>query len=228
MNDRTIKLIGQNSFDFLKTKTVAIIGVGGVGGYAVEALVRAGISRILVVDYDSIDMSNLNRQIISLRNNINEKKVDALKKRVILINPDIEVITLDLFLDEENIDEIFKYNIDYLIDACDTVNVKKLLIKKCLINNVKAISSMGTGNKLNPELFKIMDIRKTEYDPIAKILRKYIKDERIKDKVMVVCSNEKPKKVEGVISSISFMPSVAGLLCASYIINDIIKESENK
>jgi len=222
MFEREIKLIGTDNFKKIKTKTVAVIGIGGVGGYAVESLVRAGIQNIIIVDYDIVDITNLNRQIIALQENIGEKKVLVTKKRINDINPDCNVTIIDKKLDEYNTKELFNYKIDYIIDACDTVKVKEQLILECVKRNIKQISCMGTGNKLNPELLQITDIRKTSYDPLAKRLRKFVTDNKIKDKVMVVSSIEQPKKIEGSISSISYVPSVAGLLCASFVINDII------
>lgn len=222
MFEREIKLIGEDNYKKINNKTIAVIGVGGVGGYAVEALVRAGIQNIIIVDYDIVDITNLNRQIISLQENIGMKKTNVIKDRINKINPNCHVIIIDKKLDENNIISIFEYDIDYIIDACDTVKVKEQLILECSKRNIKLISSMGTGNKLNPELLQITDIAKTSYDPLAKKLRKFVKDNNIKNKVMVVSSTEVPKKVDGVIASISFVPSVAGLLCASYVINDII------
>ena len=222
MFERESWIIGDK-LDLIKNKTVLIIGLGGVGGFALESLVRAGISNVIIVDNDTIDITNLNRQIISLQNNIGLKKVTEWEKRVKLINPDINVITYDIFLDESNIDELFNNKIDYVIDACDTLNTKKAIIRKCIKNNIKFITSMGTGNKLDPTKIVIEDIRKTSYDPIAKIIRKMIRDEHIKDKVMVVSSTEKPL-IKGRVGSISYVPSVAGLYITSYIINDILKE----
>jgi len=222
MFEREIKLIGINNYNEIKSKTVAVIGVGGVGGYAVEALTRAGIENIIIVDYDIVDITNLNRQIISLQDNVGKHKTEVTKERILSINPNCNVITINKKLDEDNLTELFKYKIDYLIDACDTVKVKEKLILECLNRKIKQISSMGTGNKLNPEKLSICDIRKTSYDPLAKKIRKFVTDNKIKDKVMVVSSIEQPKKIEGSISSISYVPSVAGLLCASFVINDII------
>ena len=224
MFDREIKLIGIDNYNKIKSKTIAVIGLGGVGGYAVEALVRSGVENLIVVDYDIVDITNLNRQIISLQNNVGKNKTDVIKDRILSINPNCNVVIINKKLDETNLIEIFNYDIDYIVDACDTVKVKEKLILECIKRNINQISCMGTGNKLNPELLSITDIRKTNYDPLAKRLRKYVKDNNIKEKVMVVSSSEQPKKVEGCISSISFVPSVAGLLCASYVINDIIKD----
>lgn len=223
MFEREIKLIGEENYNKIKSKIVAVIGVGGVGGYAVEALVRAGIENLIIVDYDIVDITNLNRQIIALQDNIGLKKTEVMKNRISSINPNCNVTIINKKLDETNILHLFNKKIDYLIDACDTVKVKEKLILECIKRNIKQISCMGTGNKLNPELLKITDIRKTSYDPLAKRIRKFVTDNKIKEKVMVVSSTEATKKVEGSISSISYIPSVAGLLCASYVINDIIK-----
>lgn len=214
-------LIGDK-IELIKSKTVLVLGLGGVGGYVVESLVRAGISKIIIVDNDKIDISNLNRQIISLQSNIGEDKTRAWEKRIKDINPLCEVVKINEFITPDNIDILFKENLDYVVDACDTISTKKELIRRCIKNKIKFISSMGTGNKFDPTKLEIIDIRKTSYDPIAKIIRKMVKDERIKDKVMVICSSEKPIKVKDKVGSISYVPSVAGLLCTSYIINDII------
>ncbi len=224
MFEREIKLIGEENLEKIKSKTIAVVGVGGVGGYAVESLVRAGVSKLIIIDYDIVDITNLNRQIISLQSNIGKYKTDVIKERINNINPDCNVTTINTKLNEENLYLLFNEKPDYIIDACDTLKVKEMLILECKKRKIKLISSMGTGNKLNPELLKITDIRKTSYDPLAKKIRKFVVDNKIKGKVMVVSSVEQPKKVEGVISSISFVPPISGLLCTSYVINDILKE----
>jgi tRNA A37 threonylcarbamoyladenosine dehydratase len=221
---RLRKIVSEENINKLKNTTVAIIGIGGVGGHALESITRIGIGNIVIVDKDVVDITNLNRQIIALNSNIGENKVDVAKKRILDINPECNVTTLKIFLDKSNIDELFKYNIDYVIDACDTTTTKILLIKECLKRNIKIISSMGTGNKFNPSMLEIIDIRKTSYDPLAKIIRKKLKDENINKKVMVVCSKEKPVKLnDRTPGSNSMVPSTAGILCASYVINDILK-----
>lgn len=220
--DREYLLIGDK-LNLIQSKCVAIVGLGGVGGYAAETLVRAGISKIIIIDNDKIDITNINRQIISLHSNIGGYKVDEFYKRLKDINPKVNIVKLNLFLDENNIEELFKGNPDYVIDACDTINTKKLIIRECIKRKIKFISSMGTGKKLDPTKLKIVDVRKTSYDPLAKIIRKMVKDEKIKEKVMVVCSDELPVKINSKnIPSISFVPSVAGILCTSYVINDIL------
>lgn len=223
MFERNIQLIGKENLSKIQSKVVCIVGLGGVGGYAVEGLVRSGIKKFILVDYDTIDISNLNRQIITNRNNISQYKTDEAEKRIIEINPECEVIKLTIKLSKENIEELFNYSFDYLIDACDTIVIKEELIKRCLEKNIKFISSMGTGNKLNPTELEIVDIRNTSYDPIAKKIRKYLKDNHIYDKVMVVCSKEQGKKFKGSIPSMIFVPATSGILCANYIIKDIIK-----
>ncbi len=226
MFDREIKLIGEDSFHKIQNATVAIVGLGGVGGYTLEALVRSGVGTIVICDNDKVDITNLNRQILTNINNIGNKKVDVAKERALLINPNIKIITLDLYLDHTNMSELFSYHIDYLVDACDSINTKKSLIKECISRNIKIISCMGTGNKRHPELFKIDDIRKTSYDPLAKILRKYVKDEKIHTKIPVLYSTEAPykKDTSKTIASISYVPGCAGLLLASYVINDILND----
>lgn len=224
MFDRVVSLIGKDSLDKISRKTVLIVGLGGVGGYAMEALVRSGISNLILIDYDKIDESNLNRQIITTRNNIGKKKVDIAKIRVNDINSDCNVFVHDIFLNEENIDILDKYKIDYIVDACDSVDTKKLLIDYAISNNIKLISSMGTANKIDPTKLEILDIRKTSYDPLAKILRKYVLDKKINKKIMVVSSTEIPIRKD-ILASLIFVPATAGLLCANYIIRDIIENA---
>ena len=223
MFDRTIKLIGEDNFNKIKEKTVAVIGLGGVGGYAVESLIRGGIHNIILVDFDNIDITNLNRQIIATKNNINKLKTEEFKKRILEINDKVNITIINEFLNKDNIHILSKYKIDYIIDACDTITTKELLINYSIKNNIKIISSMGMGNKQHPELLEITDIRKTSYDPIAKKLRKYINDNKIKEKIYVVYSKEKPIIKDKIIASNSYVPACAGLLCTSYVINDILE-----
>lgn len=218
-------LVGINNLEKIKNLTVLIIGLGGVGGYALESIVRSGIKKIIIVDNDDIDITNLNRQIISLHSNINKSKVDEFEKRILDINTNIEIKKINKFINNENINILFEEKIDYLIDACDTIETKKAIIRECIKRKIKFISCMGTGKRLDPTKLEIIDIRKTNYDPIAKIIRKMVKEENIKEKIYTVCSSEQPIKTNSnVIASNSFVPGVAGLLCTSYIINDAIKE----
>lgn len=224
MFDREIKLIGTELFKKIQSKTVMVIGVGGVGGYAVEGLVRGGISNIIVVDYDKVDITNLNRQIISLQDNVGQLKTDVIKNRIMAINPNCNVTIVNQKVELDNIETLFEQKIDYIVDACDTIKVKERLITLAVTKKIKLISCMGTGNKLKPELLAITEIRKTSYDPIAKRIRKFVVNNNIKEKVMVVSSTEQPKKVANAVGTISYVPAIAGMLCASYVINDIIKE----
>lgn len=224
MFDRIEKLIGKDNLNKINNTTVAVVGIGGVGGYAVEGLIRSGIKSIILVDYDTIEISNLNRQIISDQKHLGYFKVDEMERRILNINPKCKIIKIYDKLTPENIDILFKYSFDYLIDACDTINVKTELISKCLDENIEIISSMGTGNKLNPSMLEITDIRKTSYDPIAKKIRKYLSVNHINKKINVVYSKEQNPKFEGNIPSMVFVPATAGLLCANYVIKDIIKK----
>lgn len=222
-NDRLKKILNNESIDKLNNTTVLIIGLGGVGGHALESIVRMGIGNVIIVDNDIIDITNLNRQLIALRSNIGEKKVETAKKRILDINPNCNVITIDKFIDKNNILELFNYNIDYVIDACDTVSTKILLIEECLNRNIKIISSMGTGNKFHPEKLQIIELKKTSYDPLAKVLRNKFKNE--KRKIMVVSSKELGVKLKDrTPGSTSLVPSAAGIMCASYVINDILED----
>ena len=225
MLERLEILIGNENVNKIKEKNILVIGLGGVGGYVVESLIRCGIENIVLVDFDKIDETNLNRQIIATRSNINKKKTDAFYERIMDINDKVKVIKIDKFIDESNYKELFDYKIDYLIDCCDYIMTKKLLIKECLDRKIKFITSMGTGYKLDPSKLEITDIRKTSYDKIAKILRKWVKDENIKGKITCVSSTEKPiiNKETKKMGSNSFVPASAGLLITSYVIRDIIK-----
>ena len=225
--DRFKKLISEDSFENISSKTVLVVGVGGVGGYVVEALVRSGIGKIIIVDGDMVDETNINRQIIALSSTVGQSKVDVFEKRIKDINEKCEVIKINKFIDASNIDVLFDYEFDYLVDACDTVSTKLALIDRCILVKRKFISSMGTGNKLDPSMLEIVDVRKTVNDPLARIVRKHVKDKRINDKVLVLSSRELPIKTgDRIPGSTSFVPSSAGLLIASYIIRTFINEDK--
>ena len=217
------KVIGTDNLNTLKNKSVLVLGVGGVGGYVCEALARSNIGTLILVDYDIVDETNINRQIIALNSTIGRKKVDVLEERIKDINKSCKVIKIDEFIDKDNIAKLFENKIDFLCDACDTVSTKKEIIRLCLENNINFVSSMGTGNKLDPSKLEITDIRKTINDPLARIIRKYIKDNKINKKVMVLSSSELPIKTgDRTPGSTAFVPSSAGLLIASYIIRKFI------
>lgn len=217
-------LIGDEKIKKINNTKVLILGLGGVGSYALEAIIRSGVGSVVIVDYDKVDITNLNRQLMTNHNNIGLLKTEVWKDRIKSINPNCNVEMLNTKLNKDDVINLFKYDVNYIIDACDTLDVKKELIVQCHKNKVKLISSMGTGNKFDPTKLKIMDIRKTSYDPIAKKIRKFIVDNKINYKVNVVSSDEMPLKVSNPIGSTAFVPATAGLLCASFVINDIIKE----
>lgn len=221
MYERIISFIGNDNLDKIKNTIVLVVGLGGVGGYAMESLVRSGIGNIIIVDYDKIDESNLNRQIITNRNNIGKLKTEVAKERILSINPECNVTVINNFIDESTINILDKYHIDYIVDACDTVSAKKLLIDYSIEHNIELIASMGTANKIDPSKLSIVDIRKTSYDPLAKILRKYVMDKKTNKKIMVVSSTEEPIRKD-TLSSLVFVPATSGILCANYIIKKII------
>ncbi|MBQ9024495.1 MAG: ThiF family adenylyltransferase [Bacilli bacterium] len=227
MFERLERVIGIDNINKIKNKTIAIIGVGGVGGYVIETLVRNGINNIIIVDKDVVDITNKNRQIIALDTTINKSKVEVFKERILSINKECNVITLNMFLNEENKKELFKYDIDYLVDACDTVQTKIMLIRECLDRNIKIISSMGTGNKLDPKKLEITTLKKTSYDPLAKVIRHEINKLNITDDIFVLSSKEEIIKTHTrAPGSYSVVPNTAGILIADYIIKDIIKTED--
>lgn len=222
---RLIKVIGEEDFLDLNKKSVLVLGCGGVGGYVVETLARSGIGTLVIVDFDLIDETNINRQIIALESTIGLKKVDVLKRRIKDINRDCNVIIIDQFITVDNLEKLFDYNIDFFVDACDTTSVKKEIIKKCLSKKIKFISCMGTGNKLDPSKLEIIDIRKTNNDPLARMLRKFVKDEKINDKVMVLSSSEVPVKTgDRTPGSTAFVPPAAGIMIASYVVKKLLNK----
>ena len=222
--DRFIKQIGIDNFNKIKSVNILVIGLGGVGSYVVESLVRSGVNNLTIVDFDKIDITNLNRQVMTNLENINKLKTDEIELRARLINKDINIKKINEFINSENINLLYEDNYDYIIDCCDSVDTKKAIIKNCINKKLKFITCMGTGNKLDPSKLEIIDIRKTTYDPLAKKIRKWIKDERIKGKVLCISSTEKPIDTnDNIITSNSFVPASAGLLITSCIIRDIIK-----
>ena len=225
--NREIALIGKENFNKLKKAKVAIFGIGGVGSYTLEALARSGIGSFLLIDFDTVSFSNINRQIIATHDTVGKFKVEVAKERILSINKEARV---EIVKDKFNINskDILTSDIDYIVDAIDDIKAKIELIKRANDKNIKIISSMSTGNKLDPLKFKVADINKTKMCPIAKILRKELKLVGIK-KLKVVYSEEENIKTnaiddEGkhVPASISFVPSVCGLIIASEVIKDII------
>ena len=200
-----------------------MIGLGGVGGILTETLVRNGIKDITIIDNDIVDITNKNRQIIALDSSVGKKKTDVMKDRLLDINKECSIKVISEFIDENNIDLLFSNSVDYVIDACDTVSTKILIIEECLKRKIKVLSSMGMGKKTDLSKLKIMDIKKTSYDKLAKVVRKKLRDDGINEKVMVLSSDEEPIDTRDNIGSYSPLTSYAGLLMADYVIKDIIK-----
>lgn len=219
---RTAQLLGNENVEKLFDKHVIVFGVGGVGGYVVEALVRSGVGNISIVDNDVVNESNINRQIIAFHSTIGMQKVEVLKNRILDINPKCQVFVHNQFFLPENSND-FDFSIyDYVVDAVDTVTAKIEIIKKSKESNVPVISSMGTGNKLNPVGFKVSDISKTKVCPLARVMRNELKKRGI-SKVKCVYSEENPVIQTKTPASVAFVPPVAGLLIASEVIEDLIK-----
>ena len=219
---RTAQLLGNENVEKLFDKHVIVFGVGGVGGYVVEALARSGIGKISIVDNDVVNESNINRQIIALHSTVGMQKVEVLKNRILDINPECKVFVYNQFFLPENSKD-FDFSIyDYVVDAVDTVTAKIEIIKKSKESNVPVISSMGTGNKLNPMGFKVSDISKTKVCPLARVMRNELKKRGI-SKVKCVYSEENPVIQTQTPASVAFVPSVAGLLIASEVIKDLVK-----
>ena len=220
---RTESLIGKKQTDKLNLSHVCVFGLGGVGSFVVEALARAGVGTLTLVDGDDLALTNINRQLIATVGAIGRAKVDVQKERVLSINPNAKVYTHKLFYLPENESDIDFSRFDYVVDAVDTVTAKLIIIQKANQSRVPVISCMGTGNKLDPTAFKVADISKTKVCPLAKVMRKELKARGITN-VKVVYSEEEPVKKERTPASISFVPSVAGLILAGEVIKDITKK----
>ena len=243
---RTELLIGKEGIEKLQKAKVAIFGIGGVGSFVVEGLVRAGVGNFILVDDDKICLTNLNRQIIATRKTIGKYKVDVMKERILEINPNANVETYQEFYMPNSENKILDKTIDYVVDSIDTVTAKIELVMNCNELGIPIISSMGTGNKLDPSRFEITDIYKTSICPLAKVMRKELRKREIK-KLKVIYSKEEPIKPDETLEcscktncicppgtkrkcvernqvpgSISFVPSVAGLMIAGEVIKDII------
>ena len=220
---RTIAVLGEAAIEKLKNARVAVFGVGGVGSYAVEALARAGVGAIDLIDNDTFNVTNINRQLYATHKTIGQYKVDVARGRILDINPQCNVVAHRMFYLPQNADTIDLSQYDYVIDAIDTVAAKVELIVRANNCGVKIISSMGTGNKLHPEMFEISDIYKTSVCPLAKVMRTRLKKEGIK-KLKVVYSKEEPiTNPDNIIGSVPFVPSAAGLIIAGEVIKDLVK-----
>lgn len=222
---RTELLIGKENIEKLRDKKIAIFGLGGVGSFVTEGIIRCGIKNLILVDNDEISPSNINRQLYALQSTIGKKKTDLAKERCLDINPLANIQTFNLFYLEETQNQIDLSDCDYIIDAIDTVSAKLLLIENAKKLNVPIISSMGTGNKLNPFAFQISDIFKTSVCPLARTMRYELKKRGYNSKTLknmkVLFSTEIPASSIRPPASISFVPSVAGLMIASEVIKDL-------
>ncbi len=221
---RTSLLLGEEAIEKLNNSKVLIFGVGGVGGYVAEALARSGVGSVTIVDKDTVSESNINRQIIALHSTVGRDKVDVLKERMLDINPDMKVDARKCFFLPDNAKDFDFTQYDYVVDAVDTVTAKLQIIVQADEAGVPVISAMGAGNKVCPEMFEIADIYKTEMCPLAKVMRKELKQRGIK-KLKVVYSKEAPVYKGEVPGSIAFAPSVAGLLMAGEVVKDLCKLS---
>lgn len=242
---RTALLIGEEAVEYLKTKKVVVFGVGGVGSFTVEALTRSGVGTIVLVDSDTVCVTNINRQIHAIHNSVDKVKVQLMKERVLSINPNCNVMTHETFVNAGNIEDIITEDVDYVVDAIDTISSKIDLAIWCEKHNVPLISSMGTGNKLDPTQFKVTDVYKTKVCPLAKVMRYELKRRGVK-KLKVVYSEEMPRKPYSpqntskkedadlaelkrtskrqTPGSISFVPPVAGMILAAEVVRDLIKD----
>jgi tRNA A37 threonylcarbamoyladenosine dehydratase len=243
---RTELLLGKEGMERLKNARVAVFGVGGVGGYVCEALVRSGVGSFDLIDDDKVCLTNLNRQIIATRSTVGKYKVDVMKERMLDINPDVQVETYKCFFLPENADDFPFAEYDYVVDAVDTVTAKIELVMKCQSMGVPIISSMGAGNKLNASAFQVADIYKTKMCPLAKVMRRELKKRGVK-KLKVVYSEEKPTRPiedmaiscrthcicppgaahkcterRDIPGSVAFVPSVAGLIVAGEVVKDLV------
>lgn len=231
---RTALILGEEAINTLSTKHVAIFGLGGVGGYAGEALVRSGIGKFDLIDHDKVSLTNLNRQIIATHETIGREKTEVMKERMLSINPDAEIAIHPCFYLPENADSFSFENYDYIIDAVDTVTAKIELVLRAQEVNVPIISSMGTGNKCNPAMLEVTDIYKTSVCPLARVMRRELKKRGVKG-LKVVYSKEEPMKptipelieesdaqIGRIPGSTAFVPPAAGLLIASEVVKDLV------
>lgn len=221
---RTVRVIGQDKMNLIKNSSVIVFGLGGVGSAAAEALARAGIGTIGIVDKDVVDITNINRQLIATDKTVGLKKTDAVEERLLTINPEIIIHKYDLFYLPETADSIDLSQYDFILDCIDNVTAKIELTVRAKEMGVNIISSMGTGNKLHPEMLEIADISKTSVCPLARVMRRELKKRGV-NKLPVIYSKEEPVKTDSSVpGSVSFTPPVAGYLMSSFVINSIIKE----
>jgi len=232
-NNRTELILSKEGLDKLEKSKVLVVGLGGVGACAAEMLCRAGIGHLTLVDFDMVSETNINRQLIALTNTVGRRKTEVLKERLKLINNNVDLRIINSYINEENVDSIFDINYDYVVDAIDTLSPKVSLIKFCVDKQIPLISSMGAGAKLDPERVKITDISKSEYCPLAHMLRKRLHRLGIRKGFKVVFSTEptiesavilsEEHNKKTIVGTISYLPIVFGCFCASAVIRDLTK-----
>ena len=214
-------LIGDDNFLKLTRATVAVFGIGGVGSFATEALARSGVGHLVLIDRDDVDVTNINRQIHALTSTVGKSKVELMRERIRDINPAAQVDAIQkFFLPGDDVDDFFVCRYDYVVDAIDTLTAKIFLAQECQRRGIKIISSMGAGNKLDPTRFRVADLFETSIDPVAKVMRKKLRECGV-ERLKVVWSDEVPRPVRGTIGSAAFVPSVAGLILASEVVREL-------
>lgn len=241
---RTELAIGPEGLEVLRNSCVAVLGIGGVGGMVAEALARTGIGRLVLIDKDVVDITNINRQVHALMSTVGQPKADLMRDRILQINPECDVVSLRMFYTEETYEQLFAYPLDYVVDASDTISYKIHLIKQCLERKIPIISSMGAANKMDPTKFQVADISKTSMDPLARVIRNKLRKDGIKKGVKVVFSTEAPlkprvdvtqkivpenapeiRKAKQPPASNAFVPPVAGLIAVSVVVKDLLEKS---
>lgn len=241
---RTELAIGPEGLDVMRRSTVAVLGIGGVGSIAAEALARSGVGRIVMIDKDVVDITNVNRQIHALTTTVGQPKAELMRDRILQINPECDAVALRMFYTEETYEKLFEYPLDYVLDASDTISYKIHLIKECRRRKIPLISSMGAANKMDPTRFQVADISKTSVDPMARVIRHKLRKEGIHKGVKVVFSTEEPikprvdvtqkivpenapeiRKAQQPPASNAFVPPVAGLIMVSVAVRDLLKKA---
>lgn len=241
---RTELAIGPEGLEVMRNSCVAVLGVGGVGSIAAEALARTGVGQIILIDKDVVDITNINRQVHALLSTVGQPKSDLMRDRIKQINPECDAVSLRMFYTEETYEKLFEYPLDYVIDASDTVSYKIHVIKQCLQRKIPIISSMGAANKMDPSKFQVGDISKTTVDPLARVIRHKLRKEGIKKGVKVVFSTEEPlkpradvtqkivpenapdiRKAQQPPASNAFVPPVAGLIAVSVVVKDLLDKA---
>ena len=244
---RTELAIGPEGLDIMRNSCVAVLGIGGVGSIAAEALARTGVGKLILIDKDVVDITNINRQVHALLSTVGQPKSDLMRDRILQINPECDVVSLRMFYTEETYEQLFEYPLDYVIDASDTISYKIHLIKQCLQRKIPIISSMGAANKMDPTKFQVADISKTTMDPLARVIRHKLRKEGIKKGVKVVFSTEEPikpredvtqrivpenapeiRKAQQPPASNAFVPPVAGLIAVSVVVQDLLAKGNAK